>query len=78
MCNRGNNCIRPPSRASRARSWHETRDTLPFGLDDDLVASMASYNSRCHTHKSLKSNLVQWPAAAISTFWNRIGSRRRH
>jgi len=32
------------------------------------VASMASYNSRCHTHKSLKSNLVQWPAAAISTF----------
>lgn len=28
---------------------------------------MVSYNSRCHTHKSLKSNLVQWPAAAIST-----------
>lgn len=31
------------------------------------VVSLVSYNSRCHTHKSLESNLVQWPAAAIST-----------
>lgn len=32
-----------------------------------IVVSWKPHHSRCHTHKSLMSNLVQWPAAALGS-----------
>lgn len=37
-----------------------------FKIPAAAMLTKIFHNSRCHTHKSNKSNLEQWPAAAMS------------